>query len=332
MPEFWEPSQRDWVNYAFCRYRLFSFDPRRMRNGRGSVLITGPKMKVYAHAVEFVAEKQTFNRRAPMPERGAVTNYSPRSRSRLLRLLTKIQTGAYDLPIFASLTYHDNWEERGRERRKKNGELTGKSGWKTDLDTFTKRLKRMCPGVQYVWRMETQRRGAPHFHLIIFPPIGAPIEERKVGEAWHEIVDPGNAAHYAVNTNEKAVARVEELKSFRKVFAYVSKYVAKKDEHTAASSRVEELLGRRWGRSRDLNTTPVMSFDLTQTGEVELKRATRKLLKARARRHNTQSRYCRNVVVGIGSHVFNAEDAESPLARLAFDMLWEEAQPGADYG
>jgi hypothetical protein len=86
---------------------------------------------------------------------------------------------------------------------------------KRHLDTYMKRLRRKFPKLAGVWRLEFQRRGAPHFHVLLFGVDYIPMDQ--VQAAWGEII---GCPH--------VFTRIESISgSRRKVMAYVSKYVAK---------------------------------------------------------------------------------------------------------
>ena len=92
VPEYDTPSKADWNQNAFYWQSLTITDPKRFRAGPGSVRTSSAKMKLYAHAVEFVPDRIHFNRKSKVSIRGEIPNWSKRSRSRLLRCLSKIQT------------------------------------------------------------------------------------------------------------------------------------------------------------------------------------------------------------------------------------------------
>ena len=85
--------------------------------------------------------------------RGVVSRFSYGARRRMQTSLAGIQGQHYQTMLFLTLTYHDDWQ--GREPRK-------------DLDAYIKRLRRRHPDLAYVWRLEPQKRLAPHFHLLLF--------------------------------------------------------------------------------------------------------------------------------------------------------------------
>jgi len=136
--------------------------------------------------------------------RGRIRGFSAAARSRLMRLLARLHPDA--LPLFVTLTYPGEWS--GDPRR-----------WKRDLDAFLKRLCRRYPDCSGVWKLEPQKRGAPHFHLLVF---GVPwISADWLSRVWWEVVGSGDEAHLRAGT------RVERVRTRNGVFRYAAKYLGK---------------------------------------------------------------------------------------------------------
>jgi hypothetical protein len=130
---------------------------------------------------------------------------------------------------------------------------------------------------QYIWRLELQKRGAPHFHILFFttqsrPFLSTPAFAYFLRHAWHRIADPESVAH------NKYGCDVKKVSSYRIASAYLSKYVAKED-----SPGIYEFKGRRWACSRDLPLDPVVVYDLPYKVYIYVRRWARKIIKSRAR-------------------------------------------------
>lgn len=161
------------------------------------------------------------------PKRGDVTNFSRKSRRRLMILLNRLdytQTRA----AFLTLTF--------------SGIPTPKEA-KRALKQFRMRLARKFPGASAVWRMEFQERGAIHFHLIIFAMPFWP--QRDIQHCWEECTH-----------EEKSIVHINALRSRRKVLYYASKYIAKVEKGDSTTSldlspyqhtQEPESIGRVWG-------------------------------------------------------------------------------------
>lgn len=153
--------------------------------------------------------------------RGRVRGFSRASRRRLLDSLNKINRRAVRSALFVTLTYPREWSPAWQD-------------WKRDIDAFGKRLMRQYPGCSFVWRLEYQKRGAPHFHLMLF---GVPfIPCAWVARSWYDVVGSGDPRHL------KAGTEVRRVRSFRSVIAYAAKYLAK--DQNPDDARTD---GRVWG-------------------------------------------------------------------------------------
>lgn len=190
------------------------------------------RLKVYADSVEMSSGKR--GRPGPGGMRGACVGFSRSSRRRLIRALARVRTEnrySYFVTLTYPGAYSPDWER-----------------WKRDLKVWRQRLMRnklwrdiLLGGV---WRVEFQKRGAPHFHLIIWTSqpldLSVPRSPRYVfsksgkrrtarrpsfkewlSESWYVVVNSGDLRHYRAGTQVKA------LDSRRSIRLYVSKYVAK---------------------------------------------------------------------------------------------------------
>lgn len=158
-----------------------------------------------------------------------------------------INRGKIGIPYFITLTYPSTWPSSARI-------------WKDHLRALRERMKRKYGRFPAIWRLEFQKRGAPHFHLLAWCQVplqqldedlhhGALMEDftreaallcqlqRDLSTAWYEIVGSGDERHYLAGT------RCELPRSWQGVNGYLSKYVAK----TEALAAGVESPGRFWG-------------------------------------------------------------------------------------
>lgn len=96
-----------------------------------------------------------------------ITSWSRKSRARMVATMAELDLAplllAGDKPAMITLTYPGDWEVVAP-----NGEVA-----KGHLLAFFKRYERAWgESLVDVWKMEFQRRGAPHFHLLMSPPQG----------------------------------------------------------------------------------------------------------------------------------------------------------------
>lgn len=159
----------------------------------------------------------------PGGDRRAITSFSPRSRKRLLDTFAQLDFNTHEA-TFITLTYH-NTNPTSHEA-------------KTHLRTFLKRVFRRFGELSVVWRLEPQKRGVWHFHLIVFD---LPFYHWKNCLADWQTVTGDNTI-----TNVK----LEFCYNAKQVRRYVSKYVAKVADSnldTAANLAVDLYPGRFWG-------------------------------------------------------------------------------------
>lgn len=155
--------------------------------------------------------------------RGRIKGFSRSARRNLMLLHAKIDQ-SQALPLFVTLTYPAEFPHEA-------------STWKRDLDTFAKRFRRRFPAGCFVWKLEPQKRGAPHFHLEVWG-VGYVDALKWVGKAWYQVVRSGDLLHLYAGTS------VQQVRSWRGVSSYVSKYMAKVQ---ADDQEFWEYPGRWWG-------------------------------------------------------------------------------------
>jgi hypothetical protein len=173
--------------------------------------------------------------------REKVSGFSRASRRNPLRRLASINRSAFRAfkgrLISITLTYPHEYPD--------DPELC-----KNHLKALRKRLQRKCGDFAGFWRMGIQRRGAWHFHLLLFvKPSFGPLDElrRFISSSWYEITGKVSEGHLRAGT------RVEAVKRWRAVTSYAERYLAKPEEfpeglRTGGIWGVwnEELLPIRW--------------------------------------------------------------------------------------
>jgi hypothetical protein len=165
-------------------------------------------------------------RQPPHARRGKVREFTRRSRTRLQQTLCAVPIAHVGRGLlFVTLTYPRAWPGSWPV-------------WKRQLDTLLKRLRRKFPAFGAVWKLEPQRRGAPHFHLLV---VGVPfIAKAWLSRSWYEVVKSGDARHLAAGT------QVQLARSHRGVVSYAAKYTAKRQD---LPPDWQEGVGRFWGVS-----------------------------------------------------------------------------------
>lgn len=164
----------------------------------------------------------------PESRRGKIRQFSRKARSRMIQAMCQVDTRS--LPpglLFVTLTYPRHYSEDPTD-------------WHRDLEVWCKRLARKMPDVFGFWKLEFQKRGAPHFHLLLF---GGPHDGPRftafrswVTSSWFEVVRSGDPLHRKAGTN------VQRVKSVRQLVRYASKYIGKSEDDERQAG-----IGRVWG-------------------------------------------------------------------------------------
>ena len=254
--------------------------------GRGRPLVmpqnsTRWSVEVYENALSFSAPTDWENTPTP-PEReeGDISSFSQSSRRRLIKKMLRLERSRLSQGLFVTLTYHREWP-------------SDRSELKNQLNTFLQSLRREYGSLHYIWRVELQSRGAPHFHLILWRPAGkewgaVSEEEATVREKWRSAIGCSTEAHARYGVDVRA------LDSWREALAYTSKYVAKHDDVGSAPQ-----LGRRWAASQGLPTSPHMRLHINESAAHILRRICRKLLNARAEGQSSFAEYLKEATSGL---------------------------------
>jgi hypothetical protein len=142
---------------------------------------------------------------------------------------------------------------------------------KRHLDSFVKRLRRAYARCAVIWRMELQKNGQIHFHLIVTGARFIPHEW--VRRSWAEIIYGGDGDEY-VRTETKRVV------SFKEALGYAAKYAAKLPDGEAADTE-----GRVWGVYGRRNLPiRLLQLELNADGEARLSRAIFNMVSSRSGR------------------------------------------------
>ena len=183
-----------------------------------------------------------------------IRGFSKASRRNLLKRLASINRSAFKAfkgrLISITLTYPHEYPE--------DPEVC-----KNHLKALLKRLQRRFGDFAGFWRMGIQRRGAWHFHLLLFvgPSIGPVGDLRRfISSSWHEVTGKVSEGHLRAGTS------VDVVKRWKEATSYAERYMAKPEEFPEGLQT-----GRIWGygtrayypsggrRSRSASGTPTSS-------------------------------------------------------------------------
>lgn len=200
-------------------------------------------------------------------KRGRIKGFSAKSRLRMLRFMARLRMKGVRA-TFMTLTF------RGYPS---NAEA------KRCLHAFVAVLSRSYPQASAVWRMEYQKRGSVHFHLLVF---NLPYWD------WKEIL-----ATWKRITGQ-AVARIDVrlVKSRRGVMFYVSKYIAKVAKGIGKTFFIFAPYlhaGRKWrkGRFWGYHNKKLLPVGELVTGVLTDRKAIKRLSNAAWQIIGTENRY-----------------------------------------
>ena len=231
-------------------------------------------------------------------KRGHIKGFSSSSRRRLMVTISKVKRDA-DLPLFVTLTYSAQFPDPKTSKQ--------------HLDTLDKRIGRAFPNLGFIWKLEPQKRGAPHFHLLVWgeetrtaadamPAVPEPQTSfcEWLPRAWFEIAGQGDENHLLWHMgllgsgNTHSVQRVN---SFRGVWAYAAKYLGKTFEIPGW-----EAAGRFWGvvRRKNIPFGEAFTVDLDRSKACTVLRYMRrfsskpkgKKVKKYRQNHRSATAYC----------------------------------------
>jgi hypothetical protein len=153
-------------------------------------------------------------------KRGPITSWSEDSRRRLRRALARLDRRRLgESALEMTLTYPGDWQAWCS---------TGKQA-KRDLRAFVERWARNYgERPNAVWKLEFQRRGAPHFMLLLKPPQGRTLDDVRefTARSWAEIVTGGSDAKHA-----RAGTEVSQVRDFDRIISYMAGYLTKRKGH-----------------------------------------------------------------------------------------------------
>ena len=228
------------IPYSKLKIENFNTSAVFIETGTECVFSIAPKvpangiLEVYENSIKFYhPDQQPPNTDPPERIENDIKTFSSKSRQRLFQKFNKINYSSYGIPIFLSLTFHFD-------------DPDNKKSLKTFLRNYLKRLFRSLPPFDYIWKFEYQKRGTPHYHMILFPhskTYDFDLEEIKniCVKHWLEL------KACKCKSCQQYSANVIKLETLKKSLSYIAKEIAKVQDRYEAHD-----LGRIWGTSRNL--------------------------------------------------------------------------------
>ena len=171
--------------------------------------------------------------------RGKIREFSSKSRMRLIKKMAEVQKGS---PChFVSLTFPSS---------------IGCQEAKSHLWAFWRRFERTFTGkIGMIWKLEPQKRGVWHFHLMVYGIKFIPHRWAKF--AWSQIIgSQGVRGAFDRGVDIKFVPA-----SLRILRSYVAKYFSK---DAAEVYETKEDIGRVWGVRGKLPVGEVVKYFMTE--------------------------------------------------------------------
>lgn len=203
----------------------------------------------------------------PPPKRGTITDFSNKSQKRMRDMLNQCdRTRLSRYWYFCTLTYPAFFPRNRRE-------------WRAHYRAFTKRLRRRYNIQAIIWKLEPQKRLAPHYHLLIFSEDE--IDNSVVAEMWTDCTGSNDPKHLAWHLGELGNGNtpcLSRVKSWNGVKSYCAKYCEKTIEGGDLPTWWHG--GRWWGLEGELPITK-KTIQMTPREGFDVHRMMRKLYKAK---------------------------------------------------
>ena len=155
--------------------------------------------------------------------RGKVNGLSKKSRRKLFNYILRLENrpGFY----FVTLTYSKDYD-------------TNYETWKKQLHRLYSSLLYHYPKMGFLWKLEFQQRGAPHFHLLMYVPSIPERQELRdlIRNSWYRIVGIKSKSFRQWGTD------VKEVKDIKGSGFYLAMYQTK-DTYIPEDMKT----GRMWG-------------------------------------------------------------------------------------
>ncbi len=265
VPTEYDPVAVASIEYDHDRWR--ATPPGRRWSGRTTVRLRRIEYAQGGNVMRYRGPRLNCQLKPPRGDRQEIAGFSSRSRLGCLRFLNSIDRAQVDSSRlwFATLTYPGVWSSDPKR-------------WKADLEAWRKRVQRHF-GIRLalIWKLEPQRRGAPHFHLILLMPPdfadGLEVVSRQprgkrivtrwkggrlaefrefVSSAWSSVVAGWDGTRPWVPTihqarHEQAGTNVEPLQAWEQAISYCGKYIGKAADFINEETGELRSVGRYWG-------------------------------------------------------------------------------------
>lgn len=157
--------------------------------------------------------------------KGEIYEFSESSKKNLTFVASNTE---FEFDRMFTLTYPREWTRNGKEVKR-------------HLGVMLQWLRRRNI-VAYLWFLEFQGRGAPHFHILTFG--GDFVDRMELSSQWFRTVASGDIEHYKAGTN------IRKRTTQRGLNRYTVKYAAKRKQKAVPPDY--RSVGRLWGCSQNV--------------------------------------------------------------------------------
>jgi hypothetical protein len=157
-------------------------------------------------------------------KRGEINGFSAASRKRMIQLLHSVK---FQTVSMITLTYGKEFPECIKTS-------------KMHLKEWRRRFEKSWGTLRCIWRLELQKRGAPHYHILILDCPYIQVED--IQNLWYSVTKVPDTLRFG-NAVDMVTVRGDGSRS--RVIAYISKYLAKAYIPDVGDKSIK--LGRVWG-------------------------------------------------------------------------------------
>lgn len=205
------------------------------------------RLRISKNGIEVVRGNCLQQLRGQPRERGIRSNIHGLSKPSLHRLAFLVRTTKVKWKSIATLTYGPQYPTKGEES-------------KVHLNRMLTEFRRAYDNLNYLWWLEWQKRGAPHYHMLLDVPAGS-TERGWFAEVWSKIV-AYDVVYSSLKTRKTVSARLqvfrvhnhssawEDIRQPEGAARYVQKYASKAKQKVLPPG--SKGFGRWWGASRNV--------------------------------------------------------------------------------
>lgn len=198
-----------------------------------NVLLSPVSISVYDNDVVVKYEREYYEPPKEYIKRNCIGEFTYKSRRRLAFI-------ANNTPVrfvyMVTLTYPETYETDGKKV-------------KYHFKVFKQWLSRKLKPLEVLWFLEFQRRGAPHYHMLIDRIVPKDMFAG-ISQKWAKVVNSGDEKHV------KAGTRVERLRTSDGGARYATKYAMKPYQKLVPENY--QSVGRFWGHTKGVK--PIVRF------------------------------------------------------------------------